>query len=86
MALIITDECINCDVCEPDARLCHLEGEEIREIDPDRCTECVGPSTPRSACRSVRSSASRSTPTGRRATSSELAAVARLRAAAVGGS
>jgi len=43
MALIITDDCINCDVCEPE---CPNEaiypGEEIYEIDPDRCTECVG--------------------------------------------
>ena len=43
MALIITDECINCDVCEPE---CPNEaismGEEIYEIDPSRCTECVG--------------------------------------------
>ncbi len=43
MALMITDECINCDVCEPE---CPNEaismGEEIYEIDPDRCTECVG--------------------------------------------
>ncbi|MBL8330688.1 MAG: YfhL family 4Fe-4S dicluster ferredoxin [Rubrivivax sp.] len=43
MALWITDECINCDVCEPE---CPNEaismGEEIYEIDPHRCTECVG--------------------------------------------
>ncbi|GAA5008616.1 YfhL family 4Fe-4S dicluster ferredoxin [Acinetobacter puyangensis] len=43
MALIITDECINCDVCEP---VCPNEaiymGEDIYEIDPDLCTECVG--------------------------------------------
>lgn len=43
MSLIITDECINCDVCEP---VCPNEaiyqGEEIYEIDPDLCTECVG--------------------------------------------
>lgn len=43
MALMITDECINCDVCEPE---CPNEaismGEEIYEIDPNRCTECVG--------------------------------------------
>lgn len=43
MALMITDECINCDVCEPE---CPNEaisaGEEIYEIDPDKCTECVG--------------------------------------------
>lgn len=43
MALIITDECINCDVCEPE---CPNEaisaGEEIYVIDPTKCTECVG--------------------------------------------
>ncbi len=43
MALIITDECINCDVCEPE---CPNEaislGLEIYQIDPERCTECVG--------------------------------------------
>lgn len=43
MALIITDECINCDVCEP---LCPNDaiymGEVIYEIDPNLCTECVG--------------------------------------------
>jgi len=43
MALMITDECINCDVCEPE---CPNEaiylGAEIYEIDPARCTECVG--------------------------------------------
>ena len=43
MSLMITDECINCDVCEPE---CPNEaispGDEIYEIDPDLCTECVG--------------------------------------------
>jgi ferredoxin len=43
MALWITDECINCDVCEPE---CPNEaismGPEIYVIAPDRCTECVG--------------------------------------------
>ena len=43
MALYITDECINCDVCEPE---CPNEaispGDEIYEIDPNLCTECVG--------------------------------------------
>ena len=43
MSLLITDECINCDVCEPE---CPNEaispGDEIYEIDPDLCTECVG--------------------------------------------
>lgn len=43
MALIITDECINCDVCEPECpNQAIYEGEEIYEIDPDLCTECVG--------------------------------------------
>ena len=43
MALIITDECINCDVCEPE---CPNEaifmGPLIYQINPDKCTECVG--------------------------------------------
>lgn len=43
MALLITDDCINCAVCEPECpNLAIFEGEEIFEIDPDRCTECVG--------------------------------------------
>ncbi len=43
MALIITDECINCDVCEPECPNNAIsQGEEIYEIDPKRCTECVG--------------------------------------------
>ncbi|MDB5967412.1 MAG: 4Fe-4S dicluster protein [Polaromonas sp.] len=43
MALMITDECINCDVCEPECpnQAIYL-GEEIYEIDPNKCTECVG--------------------------------------------
>ncbi|MFI5444531.1 YfhL family 4Fe-4S dicluster ferredoxin [Polaromonas sp. UC242_47] len=43
MALLITDECINCDVCEPECpnQAIYL-GKEIYEIDPHRCTECVG--------------------------------------------
>ena len=43
MALIITDECINCDVCErecPNGAI--SQGEEIYMIDPGLCTECVG--------------------------------------------
>ena len=43
MALKITHECINCDVCEP---VCPnhaiAQGLEIYEIDPELCTECVG--------------------------------------------
>lgn len=43
MALMITDECINCDVCEPECpNQAIYMGAEIYEIDPDKCTECVG--------------------------------------------
>lgn len=43
MALIITDDCINCDVCEPECpNNAIYAGDEIYIIDPDRCTECVG--------------------------------------------
>jgi ferredoxin len=43
MALIITDECINCDVCEPECPNGAIsQGAEIYVIDPDKCTECVG--------------------------------------------
>ena len=43
MSLIITDECINCDVCEPECPNDAISaGDEIYVIDPSRCTECVG--------------------------------------------
>jgi len=43
MALFITDECINCDVCEPECPNGAIyQGQEIYEIDPNLCTECVG--------------------------------------------
>lgn len=43
MALVITDECINCDVCEPVCpNLAIYQGELIYEIKSERCTECVG--------------------------------------------
>ena len=43
MALMITDECINCDVCEPECPNGAIyQGEGIYEIDPNKCTECVG--------------------------------------------
>jgi ferredoxin len=43
MALLITDECINCDVCEPECPNDAIYmGQEIYEIDPQKCTECVG--------------------------------------------
>ena len=43
MALLITGECINCDVCEPECPNGAISmGEEIYVIDPALCTECVG--------------------------------------------
>ena len=43
MALMITDECINCDVCEPECPNGAISaGEDIYIIDPNLCTECVG--------------------------------------------
>ena len=43
MALKITDQCINCDVCEPECPNGAISmGEEIYVIDWKRCTECVG--------------------------------------------
>jgi ferredoxin len=43
MALLITDQCINCDVCEPECpNQAIYEGPEHYEIEPARCTECVG--------------------------------------------
>ncbi|HAQ33266.1 MAG: YfhL family 4Fe-4S dicluster ferredoxin [Alphaproteobacteria bacterium] len=43
MALIITEECTNCDACVP---VCPneaiSEGDDIYVIEPDLCTECVG--------------------------------------------
>jgi ferredoxin len=43
MSLKITDQCVNCDVCEP---VCPnraiTPGREYYEIAPDLCTECVG--------------------------------------------
>lgn len=43
MALMITEECINCDVCEPECpNEAIFQGELIYEIDSAKCTECVG--------------------------------------------
>ena len=43
MSLIITEECINCDVCEPECpNKAITQGSEIYEINPDLCTQCVG--------------------------------------------
>ena len=43
MSLLITDECINCDVCEPECPNDAIsQGDEIYEIAPEKCTQCVG--------------------------------------------
>ena len=43
MALLITDECINCDVCEPECPNQAISmGVDFYVIDPGKCTECVG--------------------------------------------
>ena len=43
MALIISDECINCDVCEPECPNGAIsQGDDIYVINPSLCTECVG--------------------------------------------
>ena len=43
MALLITDDCINCDVCEPESpNDTNSMGHEYYQINPNKCTECVG--------------------------------------------
>ncbi len=43
MSLLITEESINCDVCEPECPNDAISpGDEYYVIDPERCTECVG--------------------------------------------
>jgi ferredoxin len=43
MSLIITDECINCDVCEPECpNEAITQGDLIYEINAEKCTECIG--------------------------------------------
>jgi ferredoxin len=43
MALLITDECINCHACAPECPNSAItQGPEVYEINPDLCTECVG--------------------------------------------
>ncbi len=43
MSTMITELCIHCGVCEPECpnQAIH-EGREGFQIDPERCTECVG--------------------------------------------
>jgi ferredoxin len=43
MSLYITEDCINCDVCEPECPNGAISmGEDTYVIDPNLCTECVG--------------------------------------------
>lgn len=43
MALMITSDCINCDVCVPECpNEAITQGDDIYVIDPAKCTECVG--------------------------------------------
>lgn len=43
MALYITDQCINCDMCLPECPNRAIEeGEKIYQIDVNLCTECIG--------------------------------------------
>jgi ferredoxin len=43
LALKITEECINCDVCEPECpNQAISQGLDYYVIDPNLCTECVG--------------------------------------------
>ncbi|MBP7712690.1 MAG: YfhL family 4Fe-4S dicluster ferredoxin [Gammaproteobacteria bacterium] len=43
MALVITEECINCDVCEPECpNEAISQGDDHYVINPSLCTECVG--------------------------------------------
>jgi len=43
MAMKITDDCIACGACEVECPVSAIsEGDEIFEIDPEKCVECVG--------------------------------------------
>jgi len=43
MAYKITEECINCGACEPECPNQAISaGDEIYDIEPEKCTECVG--------------------------------------------
>ncbi len=43
MALLITEDCINCGDCEHECPNHAIsEGDDIFIIDPNKCTECVG--------------------------------------------
>ncbi len=43
MALMITEDCIVCGACEPECPNSAItSGEEVYEINPTLCTECIG--------------------------------------------
>jgi ferredoxin len=43
MSLKITEECVNCGVCEPECpNEAISEGSDMYVIDYNKCTECVG--------------------------------------------
>ncbi|VAY02357.1 putative ferredoxin-like protein YfhL [Arsenophonus endosymbiont of Aleurodicus dispersus] len=43
MSLLITHNCINCDMCEPECPNAAISiGEEVYQINPNLCTECIG--------------------------------------------
>ncbi|TGG90084.1 YfhL family 4Fe-4S dicluster ferredoxin [Natronospirillum operosum] len=42
MALLITSDCIACDICEPECPNEAIQAGDPYVIDPLRCTECVG--------------------------------------------
>ena len=43
MALMINSKCINCDMCDPECpNQAIYMGDKIYQIDPEKCTECVG--------------------------------------------
>jgi len=43
MALMITEDCIVCGACDPECpNNAITAGEEVYEINPNLCTECVG--------------------------------------------
>jgi len=43
MAYRINDECISCGACEPECKNEAIkEGDTLYDVDPDKCTECIG--------------------------------------------
>lgn len=53
MALLITEDCINCDMCQPECpNEAISQGEAIYQIDAALCTECTG-FYPQPACQQV---------------------------------